>query len=52
MSKNPAAVALGKLGKGKPKKYSKEEIKKRTKRLLDAKLDRMIRTNELPNREK
>jgi hypothetical protein len=31
--KNPAAVALGKLGAGKPKNYSKEELAKRTARL-------------------
>lgn len=31
--KTPAAVALGKLAKGKPKKFSEEEIKKRTERL-------------------
>ena len=40
MKKNPAAVALGKLGgaatKGKPKNYSPEEIQKRTERLLKA----------------
>lgn len=37
MSKNPAAVALGRLGgaasKGKPKRFSAEEIEKRTQRL-------------------
>jgi hypothetical protein len=31
--KNPAAVALGKLGAGKPKNYSKEELARRTARL-------------------
>jgi hypothetical protein len=36
MIKNPAAVTLGKLAKGKPKRYSKEEIKKRTERLKRA----------------
>jgi hypothetical protein len=34
--KNPAAVALGKLGAGKPKNYSAEEIKRRTERLKAA----------------
>lgn len=34
--KNPAAVALGKLAAGKKKKYSKAEIAKRTKRILEA----------------
>lgn len=34
--KNLAAVALGKLGKGKPKHFSKAEIAKRTKRLAAA----------------
>jgi hypothetical protein len=32
--KNPAAVALGKLAKGKPKKFSKAEIKRRTELLI------------------
>jgi hypothetical protein len=32
-TKNPAAVALGKLGAGHPKNYSKEELAKRTARL-------------------
>lgn len=32
--KNPHASALGKLAAGKPKKYSKAEIAKRTKRIL------------------
>ena len=32
-TKNPAAVALGKLGAGKPKNFSPEEIAKRTARL-------------------
>jgi hypothetical protein len=31
--KNPYAVALGKLAKGKPKKFSEEEIEKRKARL-------------------
>ncbi len=31
--KNPAAVALGKLAKGRPKRYSAEELVKRTARL-------------------
>lgn len=33
MAKNKAAVALGRLAAGKPKKYSAEELAKRTKRL-------------------
>jgi hypothetical protein len=33
LTKNPAAVALGKLGAGKPKNYSAEELAKRTARL-------------------
>jgi hypothetical protein len=36
MEKNPAAVALGRLAKGRPKKYSKEELAKRTVRLNEA----------------
>ncbi len=55
MSKNPAAVALGKLGKGKKKTLSEEEINLRTERLKKArevKLDRMIRTEDLKNRSK
>jgi Superinfection immunity protein len=35
--KNPAAVALGKLGAGHPKNYSKEELAKRTARLKSLK---------------
>jgi hypothetical protein len=35
-TKNPAAVALGKLGAGKPKNYSAEELKRRTARLKAA----------------
>jgi hypothetical protein len=35
-TKNPAAVALGKLGAGKPKNYSAEELKRRTERLKAA----------------
>jgi hypothetical protein len=31
---NKAAQALGKLARGKPKKFSPEELRKRTKRLL------------------
>ena len=31
---NKTAQALGRLGRGKPKHYSVEEISKRTKRLL------------------
>ena len=34
--KNPLAVKLGKMAAGKPKKYSEEEIKRRTERLLKA----------------
>lgn len=34
--KNPDAVKLGKLAAGRPKKYSEEEIKRRTERLLKA----------------
>jgi hypothetical protein len=33
---NKAAQQLGRLARGKPKHYSAEEIKKRTKRLLAA----------------
>lgn len=33
--KNPAAVALGRMAKGKPKSYSKAE-RTRRKRLMDA----------------
>jgi len=33
MAKNQAAVDLGKLAAGKPKKYSAEELAKRTARL-------------------
>jgi len=33
---NKAAQQLGRLARGKPKHYSVEEIKKRTKRLLEA----------------
>ena len=33
---NRAAQQLGRLGAGKPKHYTPEEIKKRTKRLLEA----------------
>jgi hypothetical protein len=36
MKPNPAAVALGKLGKGHPKNFSKAELARRTKRLADA----------------
>jgi hypothetical protein len=36
MAKNPAAVALGKLGKGKKKRLSKAEIKRRTERIKKA----------------
>jgi len=34
--KNPAAVALGRLAAGAPKKYSAEEIEKRSRRLAAA----------------
>ena len=38
--KNPAAVALGKLAKGHPKNFSREEIAKRVARLADARKKR------------
>lgn len=34
--KNPHAIALGKLAAGKPKKYSKAELAKRTRRIIAA----------------
>jgi hypothetical protein len=34
--KNPAAVALGRMAKGKKKNYSPEEIARRTARLAEA----------------
>jgi hypothetical protein len=40
MKKNPAAVALGKLAKGKPKTLSCDEIARRTARLAAARLKR------------
>lgn len=44
--KNPAAVKLGKLAKGVPKNYSKSELERRTKRLLEAKQNLL---NETPS---
>lgn len=38
--KNPAAVALGKLAAGKPKDYSKAELKRRADRLAEARKKR------------
>ena len=37
---NKAAQSLGRLAKGKPKKYSQAEIKARTKRLAEARKKR------------
>jgi hypothetical protein len=42
--KNPAAVALGKLGAGHPKNYSKEELAKRTARLKGLKKTLLVAT--------
>ena len=42
--KNPQAVALGRLAKGKKKRYSTEELAKRTERL---KLARERKINKL-----
>jgi hypothetical protein len=38
--KNPAAVALGKLGRGKPKTLSSAELARRSARLADARKKR------------
>jgi hypothetical protein len=40
MKKNPNASALGKLGKGKPKTLTPEEVETRTKRLAKARKKR------------
>lgn len=40
--KNPAAVALGKLAKGKPKNFSPEELARRTKIIQKAVADRKL----------
>lgn len=36
--KNPAAVALGKLAKGKPKSYGPEELARRAERINKARI--------------
>jgi len=46
MSKNPAAVTLGRLGKGKPKRLSKEEIQRRIERLARAREIKKQKSNE------
>ena len=38
--KNAAAVALGKLAKGHPKKFSQAELDRRAKRLVEARKKR------------
>jgi hypothetical protein len=45
-AKNPAAIALGKRAAGIPKRFSVEEIARRTKRLAQGKLRRWPRPEE------
>jgi hypothetical protein len=40
---NKAAQQLGRLARGKPKRYSPAEIKKRTKRLAEARKKRWLK---------
>jgi hypothetical protein len=42
VKKNKAAQALGRLGKGVPRKYSKAELRRRTKRLAEARKKRWL----------
>jgi hypothetical protein len=51
MKKNPHAQALGRLAKGKPKRFSKAEIARRKKRLAEARVLRW-RKKQLTRRKK
>jgi len=44
--KNPSAVALGKLAKGRPKNYSQAELKRRKERLAIARSNRWPKKDE------
>jgi hypothetical protein len=46
MSLNKAAQTLGRMGRGKPKQYSAEEIAKRTERLIAGRRAYAVRQRE------
>lgn len=50
--KNQAAVALGKLGKGHPKRFSAEERERRAERMRQINAARKTTTNERKDNEK
>lgn len=49
--KNPFAVGLGRLNKGIPRRFSPEELAKRTQRLRDYQAKRKEQTEQIKTQE-